>query len=33
VGEEVNVFIESIDTDKRRLSLGVVLTAKPVDYK
>ncbi|MDP1743420.1 MAG: S1 RNA-binding domain-containing protein [Candidatus Amesbacteria bacterium] len=33
IGEEVNVFIESIDTDKRRLSLGVVLTAKPVDYK
>lgn len=32
-GQELEVFIESIDTDKRRLSLGVVLTAKPVDYK
>ncbi len=32
-GQEVEVFIESIDTDKRRLSLGVVLSAKPVGYK
>ena len=32
-GQELEVFIESIDTEKRRLSLGVVLTAKPVDYK
>lgn len=32
-GQELEVFIESIDTDKRRLSLGVVLSAKPVDYK
>ncbi len=32
-GEEVNVFVESVDLDKRRLSLGVVLSEKPVDYK
>ena len=32
-GQEVEVFIESIDMAKRRLSLGVVLMAKPVDYK
>ena len=32
-GEKVNVFVESVDTDKRRLSLGVVLSAKPVGYK
>ena len=30
-GQELEVFIESIDTEKRRLSLGLVLTAKPVD--
>lgn len=33
VGEHVNVFVESVDLDKRRLSLGVVLTEKPVGYK
>lgn len=32
-GDKVNVFVESVDPDKRRLSLGVVLTAKPVAYK
>jgi ribosomal protein S1 len=32
-GEEVSVFVESVDMDKRRLSLGVVLMAKPVGYK
>ncbi len=32
-GDEVNVFVESVDVDKRRLSLGVVLTDKPVGYK
>lgn len=32
-GQEVEVFVESVDVDKRRLSLGVVLTEKPVDYK
>ena len=32
-GEEVTVFVESVDLEKRRLSLGVVLSAKPVDYK
>lgn len=32
-GQEIEVFIESVDVDKRRLSLGVVLSAKPVGYK
>ncbi len=32
-GDEVEVFVESVDVDKRRLSLGVVLSAKPVGYK
>jgi small subunit ribosomal protein S1 len=32
-GEEVEVFVESVDLDKRRLSLGVVLKAIPVGYK
>ena len=32
-GQEVEIFIESVDLDKRRLSLGVVLTEKPVGYK
>ncbi len=32
-GQKVDVFVESVDLDKRRLSLGVVLSAKPVGYK
>ena len=32
-GQEVEVFVESVDMDKRRLSLGGVLTEKPVGYK
>ncbi len=32
-GEEVEVFVESVDLDKRRLSLGVVLKSVPVGYK
>ena len=32
-GDKVDVFVESVDLSKRRLSLGVVLTAKPVGYK
>jgi small subunit ribosomal protein S1 len=32
-GQKVEVFVESVDLEKRRLSLGVVLTAKPVGYK
>lgn len=33
VGDEVNCFIESVDPEKRRISLGLVLTTKPVGYK
>lgn len=32
-GEKVEVFVESVDLEKRRLSLGVRLKAKPVGYK
>jgi small subunit ribosomal protein S1 len=32
-GQKVDVFVESVDLEKRRLSFGVVLTAKPVGYK
>jgi len=32
-GDKVNVYVESIDKANRRLSLGLVLTAKPVGYK
>lgn len=32
-GEKVEVFVESVDLEKRRLSLGVVLSSKPVGYK
>jgi len=31
--EKVNVYIEEIDTKERRISLGMVLTEKPVGYK
>lgn len=33
LGDTVNVYIESIDTDHHRISLGLVLSAKPVGYK
>ena len=33
VGEEVSVFVESVDVDQRRMSLGMVLTEVPVGYK
>jgi small subunit ribosomal protein S1 len=32
-GQKVEVFVESVDLEKRRLSLGVVLSEKPVGYK
>lgn len=32
-GQKIEVFVESVDLDKRRLSLGVVLSSKPVGYK
>lgn len=32
-GQEVNVYVEDVDKKNRRLSLGLVLTAKPVGYK
>ncbi len=32
-GDELNVYIEEIDAKEKKLSLGIVLTAKPVGYK
>lgn len=32
-GDEVDVYIESIDKDSRRISLGLVLSQKPIGYK
>jgi len=32
-GQEVNVYIEEVDPKARKLSLGLVLTSKPVGYK
>ena len=32
-GDEVKVYIEDIDKEGKKLSLGLVLTAKPVGYK
>jgi len=33
VGDNVDVYIESLDKENHRISLGVVLSAKPVGYK
>jgi small subunit ribosomal protein S1 len=33
VGDQVNCYIESIDPEARRMSLGLVLKEKPVGYK
>lgn len=32
-GKDVKVYVEEIDSDKKKLSLGLVLTKKPVGYK
>lgn len=32
-GDNVDVYIESIDKDSRRISLGLVLSQKPIGYK
>jgi small subunit ribosomal protein S1 len=33
VGDEVNVYIEEIETQSRKISLGLVLTEKPLGYR
>jgi ribosomal protein S1 len=33
VGEKIDVFVESVDMEQRRMSLGLVLTEVPVAYK
>ncbi len=32
-GEKINCYVENIDTKARKLSLGLVLTSKPIGYK
>jgi ribosomal protein S1 len=32
-GQEVNVYLEEIDAKKRKISLGLILTRKPIGYK
>jgi ribosomal protein S1 len=32
-GDEVNCYIEEVNTKERKISLGLVLTAKPIKYK
>ena len=32
-GQEVNVYLEEIDVKKRKISLGLILTRKPIGYK
>jgi ribosomal protein S1 len=33
VGDEINVYIEEVDVKSKKISLGLVLTEKPVGYK
>lgn len=33
IGKSVNVYVEEVDQTARKISLGLVLTAKPVGYK
>lgn len=33
VGQKVNCYVEAVEAEKRRMSLGLVLTEKPVGYK
>ena len=33
VGKKIDVYVESVDPEKRRMSLGLVLKEKPVGYK
>lgn len=33
VGDEVEIFVETVDMDQRRMSLGMVLTEVPMGYK
>lgn len=32
-GQEVNVYVEEVDASNRKISLGLVLTSKPVGYR
>ena len=33
VGDGVRVYIEEVDSEARKISLGLILTEKPVGYK
>ena len=33
VGDKVNVYVEELDPQEKRISLGLILTSKPVGYK
>jgi ribosomal protein S1 len=33
IGDEVNCYIEEIDTKNKKLSLGLILSSKPIGYK
>jgi len=33
IGQKVDVYVEAVEEEKRRMSLGLVLTEKPVGYK
>lgn len=33
IGDEVKVYVEDVDKEKKKLSLGLLLTEKPVGYK
>jgi len=33
IGDKVNCYIETVDLENRRISLGLILTAKPIGYK
>ena len=33
IGDSVNCYVESVDREHRRMSLGLVITEKPVGYK
>ncbi|MFH1971228.1 MAG: S1 RNA-binding domain-containing protein [Patescibacteria group bacterium] len=33
IGDKVNCYIEEVDSKEKRISLGITLTAKPINYK
>ena len=33
IGQEIEVYVEDVDARGKKISLGIVLTAKPLGYK